>query len=304
MNILVYGAGALGAYFGLRFQEAGHSVQYLVREKRASLLDQHGLHIQSVKGDYQAAQVSYIRSAEEAKNIDLVILAVKGHHLSGAIDDLKILALNGAKVLPLLNGIEHIRVLQQELGEEHVIGGMSFIIATLNDQGHVVHTSEQHDLVFGSLHPSQDSICQEFLELCEGSNMNVRQSDNILYDMWRKYMFISAVSGVTTAGDYNIGVFRSNEETMKTATRMLQEMKTLANAYDIEVTEQDVEIAVSQINSMPEDATSSMHQDRRKGLTLEVEHLQGGALRLAQKVDLDLPVTETLYGLIKPYQNA
>lgn len=35
MNILVYGAGALGLYFGGRLQESGQNVSFFVREKRA-----------------------------------------------------------------------------------------------------------------------------------------------------------------------------------------------------------------------------------------------------------------------------
>ena len=46
-----------------------------------------------------------------------------------------------------------------------------------------------------------------------------------------------------------------------------------------------------------------MHQDMRKGLPIEVEHLHGGALRFAAKHQVTIPVIETLYGVLKPYEN-
>lgn len=46
-----------------------------------------------------------------------------------------------------------------------------------------------------------------------------------------------------------------------------------------------------------------MHQDMRKGLPIEVEHLHGGALRLAAKYQVEVPVIETIYGILKPYEN-
>lgn len=48
-------------------------------------------------------------------------------------------------------------------------------------------------------------------------------------------------------------------------------------------------------------ATSSMHQDFRKGLPLEVESLQGVAVRYADEEGIDLPTVRTLYGLLVPH---
>ena len=53
----------------------------------------------------------------------------------------------------------------------------------------------------------------------------------------------------------------------------------------------------NRLKGFQKEATSSMHQDMRKGLPLEVEHLHGGALRLATKHHVTVPVIETLYGI-------
>ena len=72
-----------------------------------------------------------------------MILAVKGYHLDQAIPQVQtIVNSTGAFVLPLLNGMEHLERLQQAIGKEKVLGGFASIIATLNEQGHVEHTSE------------------------------------------------------------------------------------------------------------------------------------------------------------------
>jgi 2-dehydropantoate 2-reductase len=128
-------------------------------------------------------------------------------------------------------------------------------------------------------------------------------SQEILTELWRKYMFITAISGVTTAGDYSIGVIRKNRDTIELLERVLFEMKKLANSYGIGLNDSDVEQALTQIAGLPEEATSSMHQDKRKGVPLEVEHLHGGAIRLALEKQLDVPHIYTLYSLIKPHEN-
>ncbi|MED3687836.1 2-dehydropantoate 2-reductase [Peribacillus butanolivorans] len=303
MNIVIIGAGALGSYFGGRLQQAGQHVQYLVRKKRAQQLKENGLRITSPHGNYDFNELHIIEDVKKIEQVDLVILAVKGQHLQGTIPDLKILVEKGAKILPLLNGIEHISILQDELSEAAVIGGSAFIIATLNEKGHVIHSNKNHDLIFGPLHPSQTKICDEFEQAVSSAIMGASRTENILIRMWIKYMFITAFSGVTTASNLPIGTIRRFPETNRLLEHVLIEMKKLANAYNVGISEQNVAQALENMAGLPDESTSSMHQDLRKGQTLEVEHLQGGALRLAEMVNLKLPVIETLYGLIKPFEN-
>ena len=153
MNILVHGAGALGAYFGGRLLEADLNVSFFVRERRSAQLAKEGLKIYSPEGNFERKDVTVYTSPEKVKNIDLVILAVKGYHLDQAIPQIQtIVQRTGAFVLPLLNGVEHLEKLQQAIGKEKVLGGFASIIATLNEQGHVVHTSGSSAIKFGALH--------------------------------------------------------------------------------------------------------------------------------------------------------
>ncbi|MGG0846182.1 ketopantoate reductase family protein [Peribacillus simplex] len=303
LNIVIIGAGALGSYFGGRLQQAGQHVQYLVRKNRAKQLKENGISITSPHGNYQFNDLHITENVNDIEKVDLVILAVKGQHLQGTLTDLKVLVEKGAKVLPLLNGLEHISILQDELGDEAVMGGSAFIIATLDEKGHVIHSNDNHDLIYGPLHPSQKKICDDFEQAVGSAIMEVSRTEKILIRMWIKYMFITAFSGVTTATNLPIGTIRRFQETNGLLEKVLVEMKELANAYDVRITVQNIAQALENMAGLPDESTSSMHQDRRKGQILEVEHLQGGALRLADKVGLELPVIGTLYALIKPFEN-
>ncbi|WP_336275677.1 ketopantoate reductase family protein [Peribacillus sp. Aquil_B1] len=303
LNIVIIGAGALGSYFGGRLQQAGQDVQYLVRKNRAKQLKENGISITSPHGNYQFNDLHITENVNDIEKVDLVILAVKGQHLQGTLTDLQVLVEKGAKVLPLLNGLEHVSILQDKLGEEAVLGGSAFIIATLDEKGHVIHSNENHDLIYGPLHPSQNKICDEFEQAAGSAIMKASRTENILIRMWIKYMFITAFSGVTTASNLPIGTIRRFPETNGLLEKVLVEMKELANAYDVGITVENIAQALENMAGLPDESTSSMHQDRRKGLTLEVEHLQGGALRLADKAGLKLPVIGTLYALIKPFEN-
>ncbi|MBY7145032.1 2-dehydropantoate 2-reductase [Virgibacillus sp. NKC19-3] len=304
MRIVVIGAGALGVYFGARWIEAGEDVTFLVREKRAAQIREHGIKINSPYGDYIVENPKIVTDPGEIEAVDLVFVSVKGYHLQGTLEHLEALTAKGAYVLPVLNGMEHIRILQDTLGKASVIGGLSFIFATLNEQGHVVHSGDAHQLIFGPLEDSQKDLCRQIEEIAEPAVMDSRNSMDISWELWRKYMFINALSGVTTATNLTIGPIRENEETFHIVEMLLHEMKLLANRYDARLTDAEVEAAKQNISKLDPDATSSMHKDRRKGLTLEVDHLHAGAVRLAEAVDLDVPYIRAILGVIKPFENA
>jgi 2-dehydropantoate 2-reductase len=304
MNILVQGAGALGAYFGGRLLEAGLNVSFFVREKRAAQLTKEGLKINSPEGNFERKDVTVFTSPEKVKNIDLVILTVKGYHLDQAIPQVQtIVGQTGAFVLPLLNGVEHLETLQQAIGKEKMLGGFASIIATLNKQGHVEHTSASSSIKFGALHQEQTDICEQLEKINSLVKTNILREENILKHMWKKYIFIASFSGITSAMQLPAGFIAGTEASFVVARNVVFEMSMLAEKEGIALTEQEVETMANRLKGFREEATSSMHQDMRKGLSLEVEHLHGGALRLAAKHHVTVPVIETLYGILKPYEN-
>lgn len=302
MDIVVIGAGALGAYFGARFQQAGANVSFLVREKRFTQIKKHGIHISSTQGDYQLPEQQLILSSDEIDACDLVFLSVKGYHLSGTLEHVKTLVEKGAYVLPVLNGMEHIRVLQDYVGKSNMLGGLASIMATLDEKGHVIHSSPFHELFFGALEPEQEAFCERLEAFLKDANINSGHKQDILREMWKKYMFIHAFSGVTTAVNLPIGPIKEHKETFHLLELLLQEIKLLANAHHVSVTETDYNEAKERLLALKDDATTSMHQDRRKGNTLELEHIHGGAIRLAAGTGLQMPFTRAIYGIIKPFE--
>jgi 2-dehydropantoate 2-reductase len=301
MNITVVGAGAVGGYFGGRFAESGLPVTFLVREGRANQLRQTGLKIQSPYG-VVTLQPNLATDPQQIELCDLVLLAVKNYHLESVIPSLRPLVDKGARILPLLNGVEHYQILEHEFGKETVIGGLTHIISTLDAQGQILHTNQTHHLTFGPLHPSQAELCRRLKEETKDAKCVMIQSDNIWTDIWNKYSFITAFSGVTTASRLPIDEVLACAPTTKVFRNALLEMSRLAAAYDAILPESYVDTMVESMKHLPKGSTSSMHQDFRKGLQLEVESLQGAAIRLAEKVGLTVPTIETLYGLIKPFE--
>ncbi len=303
MKICIVGAGAVGGYFGGRMAEAGLDVTFLVRENRARQLAGSGLVIKSPLGDFTLPDPKLEADSQKISACDLVILAVKNYQLEGAMAQLGPWVKLGAKVLPLLNGVEHFDLLAKEFGPENILGGMCQIISTLDAAGLILHTSQLQNITFGALHPSQAEFCLQLEQELKRTTLKVALSSDIKLNIWLKYTFITAYSGVTTASRLSIDQIIKHKATKQVYVRALQEMSNLAKANGVSLPDNFVQQNLAGVESYSSGSTSSMHQDFRKGLPLEVESLQGAAVRLGDKFKIEVPTVRTLYGLIKPYEN-
>ena len=77
MKILVMGAGAVGAYFGARLQQAGEEVVFCARGQHLSALQNKGLEFISHQGDFSLSVTASSAEVTSSWAIGIVFFAVK-----------------------------------------------------------------------------------------------------------------------------------------------------------------------------------------------------------------------------------
>ena len=133
MRILVVGAGAIGGYFGGRLLEAGRDVTFLVRQRRAAELAKSGLVIKSAAGNLALPSPPMVLAERLSASFDLILLSCKAYDLDGAIASFAPAVGPGTAILPLLNGMRHLDILEARFGRGAVLGGLCYIAATLTN---------------------------------------------------------------------------------------------------------------------------------------------------------------------------
>src|SRR6202161_1678314 len=149
MRILVVGAGAIGGYFGGRMLQAGRDVTFLVRPKRASELASAGLVIKSPNGDVTLKNPPTVQAEKLNEKFDVVLLSCKAFDLEDAIKSFAPAVGPRTSIIPLLNGMLHLDLLDDKFGRERVLGGLCAIAATLNDKREGVPLQPMQSLSFG-----------------------------------------------------------------------------------------------------------------------------------------------------------
>ena len=186
-RILVVGAGATGGYFGGRAAKAGADVTFLVRPRRAAQIAAEGLVIRSPRGDL-AQPVATVQAGALGEPYDAVVLSCKAYDLDDAIASFAPAVGPGTAILPLLNGMRHLNVLDARFGPGAVLGGQCQIAATLEPDGTIRHLGELQALSLGerdgSVSPRVEALASAFAG-CGG-----RASGTIVQDMWEKWVFL------------------------------------------------------------------------------------------------------------------
>ncbi|MBE5105147.1 2-dehydropantoate 2-reductase [Bacillus thuringiensis] len=301
MRILVLGAGGVGGFFGGRLVEKGEDVTFLVRSRRKQQLEGKGLIIRSVNGDF-SFQPKLITKEDRTVPFDVILFSTKAYHLNDAIEDLKPFVDENTVIIPLLNGIAHLSRLQKEFGEEKVIGGLCFIETTLNDQGEIVQTSAANRLVFGEIKPQDSARIKRISKVFAGTKSSFVLSENIMQDMWHKYLFITVMSGVTTLMRAPIGPIRESEGGREFIRNVFEESMRIMRAFGAPVKDNIVEEHMKTIDKISYDMKSSMQRDMEKGSLVEGKHLQGYLLGLAKQFSIDVPLLGVVYQNLKVYE--
>ena len=121
MRVLIVGAGAIGGYFGGRMLQAGRDITFLVRSRRASELAAVGLVIKSPNGDVTLKNPPVVQADTIKDKFDAVLLSCKAYDLDDAIKSFAPAVGERTAIIPLLNGMRHLDVLDKKLGANDLI---------------------------------------------------------------------------------------------------------------------------------------------------------------------------------------
>jgi 2-dehydropantoate 2-reductase len=301
VRIHVIGAGAIGGYFGGRLLEAGRDVTFLVRPGRAVRLAETGLAITSRFGDVLLPSPPTVTADTLRGPFDVVLLACKAYDLDGAIDALAPAVGLDSVVLPLLNGMRHLDVLDARFGAQRVLGGTCLISAHLEDTGRINHRNDAHRLAFGERSGGRSPRVDALAALMAGCRFDSRASDTIIHDMWEKWVFLATLAGMTCPMRAAVGDIVAAGGADLTAA-LLEECRAVAAAAGWPPRPEFVERARVQLTAGDSSLAASMLSDVEHGGRTEADHVLGDLLQRRGSLRPDCSLLRIAYTAVKAYE--
>lgn len=299
MRFLVVGAGATGGYFGGRLLEAGRDITFLVRPARAGQLAATGLSITSQAGDVTLPKPPTVLAADLKEPFDVVILSCKAYDLEAAIDSVAPAVGPATAVIPLLNGMRHLDALDARFGAGRVLGGSCFISAKLDDAGRIHHVSDVHRLAFGERAGGRSPRVDAIAAAMAGAKFEASASENMVLEMWEKWVFLAALAGVTCLTRAAVGdVVAAGGADL--ALALLEECRAVAGRAGHPPRPEAWEAAARRLTHPRSAVTASMLGDVERGGRTEADHILGDLLaRRGGPPDGDRSLLRLCYTAVK-----
>jgi 2-dehydropantoate 2-reductase len=305
MRILVVGAGATGGYFGARLAEAGRDVTFLVRPARAERLATNGLQVLSPVGDVHIATPQTVTADRlaAAGGFDLVLLSAKAYDLDAAVADVAPAVGPGTVVLPILNGLRHLDLLDRTFGADRVLGGSCAIVATLTGDGAIRQMTDLHSLTYGERDGTRSERIGRIEAQMEGVRFQPRASEKILLEMWEKWVFLATLAGSTTLMRAALGDIVAAPGGRAFIGALHDECQAVAGANGNAAREKVFAGARKMLTAEGSTMTASMLRDIEGGARIEADHIIGDLIERGRAKGVETPVLARVLTHLKAYEH-
>jgi len=302
MRILVIGAGATGGYFGGRLLQHGRDVTFLVREARAAALARDGLRIRSPKGDADIAAPPTLLARDLREPFDLILLSCKAYGLAQAIDDFAPAVGPHTAILPILNGMRHLDVLEARFGADKVLGGQCVIAATLDGDGAIRHLNATHGLTFGERDGADTARMRAIAATLSGAGFDARPSGAVLQEMWNKWVFLATLAGITCLMRAPVGDIVAAPGGSEAVLALLEACRATAERAGHAPDEAALQRARDMLTEAGSTLTASMLRDLEHGYPIEADHVIGDMLSRSGGRPGDGSLLAVVYAQLKAYE--
>ena len=302
MRVLIVGAGAIGGYFGGRMLQAGRDITFLVRPRRASELAAAGLVIKSPNGDVTLKNPPVVRADTIRDKFDAVLLSCKAYDLDDAIKSLAPAVDERTAIIPLLNGMRHLDVLDKRIGASHVLGGLCLTAVTLSEKREVVQLGPVQSLGFGERDGKMSDRVRAIADVVRSCNFDGAASETVLQDMWEKWVFLASIAASTSLMRAPIGMILAAPDGRDFLLGILDECRAVATAEGYPPRAPAMERTTTMLTTEGSPLTASMFRDINAGQPIEADHVIGDLIARADAAKLAVPRLRLAYTHLKAYE--
>jgi 2-dehydropantoate 2-reductase len=294
-KVAILGAGAMGAYFAGRFFDTpGFSTALIAKEDRFDKLTKNGL---VINGKPYAIPV--VHPDRATSPVDLIIVALKHHHLEKAIHGLEKLVGDSTTIISVMNGLESEEYIGSIYGMDKMLYTISVGIDALR-QGNRIIYSKPGKHYFG--HAVNTRISQQVLRVQEAfdrAEIVHETPEDMIRMLWWKFMINAGMNQASAVMRAPYGIFQTSLEAQGLMEALMKEVLAVADVMNVNLTIRDIEEWYPILKGLSPQGKTSMLQDVEAKRKTEVEIFGGKVVDLGHTHGVPTPVNQTLFQIIR-----
>ena len=295
-KVAILGAGAMGAYFASRFFDtAGFSTVLIAKGHRLDKLKTKGLVVNE-----KSYAIPVIHPDEATSKMDLIIVALKHHHLEEAVQGLEKLVGDSTTIISVMNGLESEEYIGSIYGMDKMLYTISVAIDAVRQGNQITYTKPGKHYFGEAINTT--NLSQRVLRVQEAfdrAGIVYETPEDMIRMMWWKFMINVGVNQASAVMRAPLGVFQKSPDAQGLMEALMKEVIALTDVIDVNLTNRDIEEWYTFLNVLSPQGKTSMLQDIEAGRKTEVEIFGEKVVELGKIHGVTTPVNQTVLQIIR-----
>jgi 2-dehydropantoate 2-reductase len=298
MNIIIFGAGAIGSYFGSMLSK-NNNVLLIGRKPHIKAIKKNGLKIEDKTN--QKIKIEAETSIDDVNySPDLVILTVKSYDTESAIKQVKKIIKKDTILLSLQNGLDNIEKIKKYISIGKIIAGITTHGVIFNKPGFINHTG-YGETILGELNGKKTKKITDIVSIFNKADIPTSLSNDIFKEIWIKGIINSSINPLTTFFNCKNGYLLKNPILEKLVEKVCIESTNIAILHGIDVEKSDMIKKTKDVIRKTSDNYSSMLQSFNKGKKTEIMSINGKLVDFGKKYKKDVTINTVLINSVEKF---
>lgn len=296
MNIVIFGAGAIGSLFGALLSKS-NNVLLIGRKPHVTTIQKKGLIIEGKTHlDVKILAESSVDNVSFSS--DLLILTVKSYDTETAIKQAKKIINSDTKVLSLQNGLDNIEKISKVVDSKRIIAGTTTHGAFFSKPGLIKHTGTGITIL-GELNKEKNKQLEKIIKLFNEVGIKTKGSKNIINDIWKKAVINSIINPITAIFRCKNGYLSKNPVLNRLLEMICEESIKIANSEGIDISYHDMILKTKEVIKNTSENSSSMLQSVLNKKRTEIGSINGKLIEIGTKNKISTKLNEILVYTVK-----
>ncbi|MEW7278812.1 2-dehydropantoate 2-reductase [Aquimarina sp. 2201CG1-2-11] len=302
MHTVIIGAGGVGGFFGGKISNSGQKVTFVVRGKHLENIQQKGLQVKSIDGDFVTHPYLVTDTIAQVEKADIVLICTKSWQVTETAKSVIPILKDDTVVIPLQNGADNAEKVLSVVDKKYVLGGLCKIYSKIESPGVISHFGHPPEIIFGELDKSKTERLLSIKQVFDKAGFIGTISNDISIDIWGKFMFIATVSGLGALTRATIGELYESAATRTILEQTAIEIYKVGVAKGVALPEVMVDRIMDFISKQPYTSTASTQRDIIAGRPSELENFNGFIVKEGEKLGVPTPTNTFIHSCLLPME--
>jgi len=301
-KIGILGIGGIGGFVGAplakKYEDSETKIIFISRGETKKAIQNEGLLFES-KGETTTIFPDLVSdNPTEIGILDVLILTSKSYSIKDVLSTYKDCINDKTIIITLQNVVNAKEIIRETLPEAgQIMEGCIYVASNVKQAGHVHHVGGPGKIFVGG----KENI--PLIELLTAGGLDITYVENINQILWKKYLFVAPVAGITSAYKVTFGQLLEDENLMHILENMMIEIQSLAKKNNINLTNEDIETSKDLLTKFPFESKSSLQLDFENDKQTEKQFLVDYVIENAKKYGIETPFYNGVNEKIKMLYN-